>query len=236
MKEGIHMLKRVAVAAMMLAVIILVSAAPVLAEPVPGETGEVVSQNVTVRTDHSTSAKTVGSLENGDTFQILDRWEQYLYIAYTNPNTLETINGWLLNYYVVENPLHITLRNSNIAALAYPSSDSKRVGSLAKYTRLTVIAQLDKYWIVSLREAAAAIPKSAKVWLDEELETWAQTASTAGTVTNRTTTRTGPGTNWSSVQTLNAGSAVEILGSDGEWYVIKYKDAIAYIKMADVNY
>ncbi len=230
------MLKRVAVAAIMLAVIILVSATPVLAEPLPYESGEVVSQSVTVRADHSTSAKTVGNLENGDTFQILDRWEQYLYIAYTNPDTLTTMNGWLLNYYVVENPMHITLRNSNTTALAYPSSDSKRVGSLSKYTRLTVIAQLDKYWVVSLREAAAAIPKSAKVWLDEELANWALTASTAGTVTNRTTTRTGPGTSWSSVQTLNAGSAVDILGSDGDWYVIKYKDAVAYVKMADVTY
>ena len=230
------MLKRVAVAAIMLAVIILVSATPVLAEPLPYESGEVVSQSVTVRADHSTSAKTVGNLENGDIFQILDRWEQYLYIAYTNPDTLTTMNGWLLNYYVVENPMYITLRNSNTTALAYPSSDSKRVGSLSKYTRLTVIAQLDKYWVVSLREAAAAIPKSAKVWLDEELANWALTASTAGTVTNRTTTRTGPGTSWSSVQTLNAGSAVDILGSDGDWYVIKYKDAVAYIKMADVTY
>ena len=230
------MLKKVALAAAILAVMILVSAAPALAEPVPGETGEVVSQNVTVRTGHSTSADTIGSLENGDTFQILDRWEQYLYIAYTNPDTLETINGWLLNYYVVENPIHITLRNSNTTALAYPSSDSKRVGSLTKYTRLTVIAQLDRYWVVSLREAAASIPKSAKVWLDEDLESWASTASTAGTVIKRTTTRTGPGTNWTSVQTLNIGAAVEILGSDGDWYVIKYKDAIAYVKMVDVTY
>lgn len=230
------MRKKVALTAVLLAVVILVSAMPAMAEPVPVETGEVISQNVSVRTDHSMSASTIRSLENGDTFQILDRWEQYLYIAYTDPDTMETINGWVLIYYVVENPMHITLRNSSTTALAYPSSDSKRVGSLSKYTRLTVIAQLDRYWVVSLREAAASIPKSAKVWLDEELETWTSAASMAGTVIKRTTTRTGPGTNWTSVQTLNAGAAVEILGSDGSWYVIRYKDAVAYIRMADVTY
>ena len=229
------MLKRVAAVAMMLAVIILASALPVLAEPASIETGEVVSQNVTVRADHRSNAQTIGSLNNGETFQILDRWEQYLHIAYTNPKTSETINGWLLNYYVVENPMHITLRNSNTAALAYPSSDSKRVGSLSKYTRLTVIAQLDRYWVVALRGAAAAIPKTAKVWLDEELNTLTASPVMAGTVANRTTTRTGPGSSWSSVQTLNAGTSVEILGSDGDWYIIRYKDAVAYIKMADVT-
>ncbi len=230
------MCKKVALTAALLAVVILVSAMPALAEPVPVETGEVISQNVSVRADHSTSSATIRSLENGDTFQILDRWEQYLYIAYTDPKTMEIVNGWVLSYYVVENPMHITLRNSSTTALAYPSSDSKRVGSLSKYTRLTVIAQLDRYWVVSLREAAASIPKSAKIWLDEELAAWASTASTAGTVVKRTTTRTGPGTSWSSVQTLSVGAAVEILGSDGDWHVIRYKDAIAYVKMADVTY
>ena len=200
------------------------------------ETGEVISQNVSLRVNHSTGSTTIRSLHNGDTFEILDRWEQWLYIAYFDERTAQTINGWLLNYYVVENPLHITLRNSSTAAYAYPSSNSKRVGSLVKYTRLTVIAQLDRYWVVSIREAAASIPKSAKVWLDEDLEYWRSFEPTLGTVTRRTTTRTGPGTNWTSVKTLNAGATVDILGSEGSWYVIRYEDAVAYIKMADVSY
>jgi len=191
--------------------------------------------NVTLRQDHSTSAATIRSLNNGDTFEILDRDGDWLYIAWFDTKTAQTINGWLLNYYVVENPVHITLRNSNTPAYAYPSSFSKRVGSLVKYSRYTVIAELDRYWVVSLREAAAAIPKSAKVWLDEDIQYWNSVSPTQGTVIKRTTTRTGPGTSWTSVQTLNTGSAVEILGAEGDWYVISYKEGIAYVKMADVS-
>jgi uncharacterized protein YgiM (DUF1202 family) len=223
-------------AALLVALLILTASLPALAD-LPGvETGEVVSQNVTLREGHTSGSATVRSLHNGETFEILDRWEEWLYIAYFDMDTAQTINGWLLDYYVVENPMHITLRNSNTTAYAYPASDSKRVGSLSKYTRLTVIAQLDRYWVVSLREAAAAVPKTAKVWLDEDLESWATIVPTAGSVTRRTTTRTGPGTNWTSVKTLNAGTAVDIVGSEGDWYVIRYEDAVAYIKMADVSY
>ncbi len=221
--------------AVLLAVWMVFSALPAWADLPEVETGEVISQNVTLRENHSTGAATIRSLHNGDTFEILDRWEQWLYIAYFDGKTAQTINGWLLNYYVAENPMHITLRNSNTPAYAYPSSASKRVGSLTKYTRLTVIAQLDKYWVVSLREAAACIPKSAKVWLDEDLEYWKSFEPTLGTVIKRTTTRTGPGTNWTSVKTLNVGAKVEILGTEGEWYVILYEDTIAYIKVVDVS-
>jgi uncharacterized protein YgiM (DUF1202 family) len=223
--------------AAVLVVVLMMSAALSALADLPGvETGEVVSQNVTLRVGHTTGSATVRSLHNGETFEILDMWEDWLYIAYFDMDTAQTINGWLLDWYVAENPMHITLRNSNTAAYAYPASDSKRVGSLSKYTRLTVIAQLDRYWVVSLREAAAAVPKTAKVWLDEDLESWASIVPTAGSVTRRTTTRTGPGTNWTSVKTLNAGAAVDIVGSEGDWYVIRYEDAVSYIKMADVSY
>lgn len=230
------MRRKMWLAAVLAVVLIMASALPALAD-LPGvEKGEVVSQNVTLREGHSSGSKTVRSLHNGETFEILDRWKDWLYIAYLDLDTAQTINGWLLDWYVVENPMHITLRNSNTAAYAYPSSDSKRVGSLSKYTRLTVIAQLDRYWVVSLREAAAAVPKTAKVWLDEDLEGWAAIVPTAGSVIRKTTTRTGPGTNWTSVKTLNAGTSVDIVGSEGDWYVIRYEDAVAYIKMADVTY
>jgi uncharacterized protein YgiM (DUF1202 family) len=217
-------------------VMMLASSLPALADLPAVEMGEVVSQNVTLREGHTSGSTTVKSLHNGETFEILDRSGDWLYIAYYDMDTAQTINGWLLDWYVVENPMHITLRNSNTAAYAYPYADSKRVGSISKYTRLTVIAQLDRYWVVSLREAAAAIPKTAKVWLDEDLEGWAAIAPTTGSVIHRTTTRTGPGTNWTSVKTLNTGASVDIVGSEGDWYVIRYEDAVAYIKMADVTY
>ena len=230
------MKRKALLAVVLLAAMMMSVALPAWADVPEVETGEVISQNVTLRNNHTTSSTTITSLSNGDTFEILDRWEEWLYIAYFDMESAQTINGWLLNYYVVENPMHITLRNSSTPAYAYPASGSKRVGSLTKYTRMTVIAQLDRYWVVSLREAAAAIPKSAKVWLDEDISAWTSAAPIAGTVINRTTTRTGPASSWNSVQTLNAGTAVEILGSEGEWYVIRYKEAVAYIKMVDVSY
>lgn len=221
--------------AAVLALVMTVAALPAMADTSTEDTGEVISMNVTLREGNSTSSTTIQSLHNGDTFDILDRDGDWLYIAYYDATQAQTINGWLLNYYVVENPIHITLRNSNTPAYAYPSSASKRVGSLVKYTRLTVIAELDRYWVVSLREAAACIPKTAQVWLDDDLAYWNSISPTTGTVIKRTTIRTGPGTGWYAVETLAVGNTVQILGADGDWYVIRYKEGVAYIKMADVS-
>ncbi len=229
------MLKRLLLTAVLLMAVMLFAAAPALADVVPAETGEVISHNVTLRSDHSSDADTIMRLKNGDTFDILDRSDHWLYIAYTDPKTSQVYNGWVSSYYVAENPIHITLRESGVA-FAYPSSSSKRVGTIPAYTRLTVIAQLDKYWVVSFRDAAGSIPKSTKVWLDEELEVWSGAPVTVATVTKKTITRTGPGTKWSSVKTLKVGETVEILDTDGDWCVIKHEDAIAYIKHADVSY
>lgn len=218
-------------------VCLLLGIVPAFADtPQPNATGEVISQKVSLRVDHAIGATLVQSLNNGDTFEILDRWEDWLYIAYFDAEKAVTVNGWLLDTYVVENPIHITLRNSNTAAYAYPSSDSKKVGSLVKYTRLTVIAELDKYWVVSLREAAACIRKSASVWLDEELAAYS-TVLGQGTVLNKTKMRTGPGTKWDTVATLAVGTPLSILGEDGDWYVVSYDNTfIAYVMKADVTY
>lgn len=223
-------------AAVALILMLLLAAMPALADE-GADFGEVISQNVSLRTDHATGAGLIKSIGNGENFLILDRWEKWLQAEYHDQDSGETYTGWLRADYVVENPLYITLRNSNTPAYAYPSANSKTVGSLAKYTRLTVIEQLDRYWVVSLREAAASIPKTAAVWLDEELFNWRTAEPMPGSVTSRTTLRTGPGTNWTSVKTLNAGAAVQILGTEGDWHVILMEDDnIAYIKAADVAY
>ncbi len=197
--------------------------------------GEVISQKVSLRENHSTGSKLIRSLNNGETFNILDRYDDWLFVSYTGAQTGE-IQGWLSSDYIVENPVHITLRKSNVAAYAYPPSGSKKVGSLDKYTRLTVIEQLEKYWVVNLREAAAFVPKSADVWFDEDLEQWLSAVPTQATVANKTKLRTGPGTNWTTVKTLAAGTPVSILGTEGDWCVIPYDAAVAYILAADVSY
>ncbi len=229
------MRRKASVIALVLTLVMLLGAAPALAD-YDVDFGEVISQNVSLRADHSTGASLIKSIGNGENFLILDRWEDWLQAEYQDIESGETYTGWLRTDYVVENPMYITLRNSSTPAYAYPSANSKMVGSLAKYTRLTVIEQLDRYWVVSLREAAASIPKTAAVWMDEELAAWRTTEPMPGTVIRRTTLRTGPGTNWSSVKTLNTGAAVQILGTEGAWYVILIEDDnIAYIKTADIS-
>jgi hypothetical protein len=221
--------------ALVLTLVMLMGAASALAD-YDVDFGEVISQNVSLRVDHSTSASLIKSIGNGENFLILDRWENWLEAEYLDEESGETYTGWLRADFVVENPMYITLRNSNTPAYAYPSANSKMVGSLVKYTRLTVIEQLDRYWVVSLREAAASIPKTAAVWLDEELSNWRTTEPMPGTVIRRTTLRTGPGTSWTSVKTLNTGAAVQILGTEGSWYVILIEDDnIAYVRTGDIS-
>ena len=191
--------------------------------------GVVIAQRISQRESQSLSGKLVQNINNGEAVTILSEDNGWFNVTYNGKE------GWVVSDYVVENPVYITLRNSNTAAFSYPNSDSKKVGSLTKYTKLLVISQTDNYWVVNLRQASAFISKKAEVWTDTDINNWLLHPPTEGTINKKTTLRTGPGTKWYDAVGMKAGDKVSILGSEDGWYVIVYDKAIAYVNMNDVD-
>ncbi|MEG0767485.1 MAG: SH3 domain-containing protein, partial [Clostridia bacterium] len=199
--------------------------------------GEVICRGVRLRSGPELSAPLLHTLRTGETFLLLDRYDAWYHVSYQADTMHAPIDGWLLQDYVLENPTHIILRRSNTPAYASPWNLEKKVGSLPRYTRLTVMDETDDCWLVSLRGAAAFITKDTDVWMEEDLADLMQWDTRTATVTRRTTLRTGPGTHWERVETLAAGKTLEIIAPDGDWYAVRYDTtALAYVAASDVRF
>ena len=106
-----------------------------------GETwiGVVIAQRISQRETKSLSGKLVQNINNGSELTILSQEDGWFNVSYNGKE------GWVVADYIVENPVYITLRSSNTAAYSFNNRNSKKVGSLTKYTRLLVISETDSY-------------------------------------------------------------------------------------------
>lgn len=197
----------------------------------------VLAMRITMRDQPSFQGKTVTRIAGGSEVTMLSEANGWVQATYTDDKG-NTYTGWLREIYLAKNPVVLTLRQSGVAALAAPSSNSKHVGDLPKYTVLPVIGTWGEYYIVSLRNAAAYVHVSVKAWTDTELAAYFQQPGFSATVVNKSMLRTGPGTDWDKVEELKAGATVEVLSyvSENGWLAIRYKDEfIAYISEADIQ-
>lgn len=166
----------------------------------------VISRNATVRAEPSTGAKSLGSVSNGS--QLSGRTDYSGNIMTQNgfyAVEYKGQDGWISSAYCVCGPFEIVLQESNVPAYCAPNSSSKRVGSLEKCTRLTVLGFYGDYYVVNLRQASAFIPMSVRHY-DTAFERLYYNAPTyEAAVTYETTLRTGPGSGYTSLGKLRVG-------------------------------
>ncbi len=130
-------------------------------------TGEVISRTVTLRVGPSADSEKLETLNHGYTFTFVRTEGDWTYIHYPSNQTKLNQEGYVRSELIVENAEHLVCRTGDIPAYAYPSYESKMVSYLGSGTRLTIIDEVDDFWIVSLRTAAASIPKDADVYVEE---------------------------------------------------------------------
>ena len=132
-------------------------------------------------------------------------------------------DGWINADYVVLNDLEITLLESNVPAYVAPDKASKKVGSLSKLTKYRVIGFYDDFYIVNLRDAAAAyIPMSVR-HRDNTFDRNYHGGGgyrREGTTYGKTTLRTGPGSRYPEMGTLKAGATVMVYDVIDAWYMV----------------
>lgn len=202
--------------------LVLVLMIPSIALADAGEwKGKVIARQITFRSAPKTNAKSLGTLKNGTTVAILDDYTSgWFHIA------VDGKEGYVLSEYIVENPDHLTV-TSTVPVYAFPHSD-KHVGSLATYTRLTIIDEYDGYYVVNLREASGFIKKNAKIIVDSKAV--AQPRRGVVEMNIDTTLREGPASKYPSAGDVPAGSQFDYISMDGDWYIIIVdNERIAYI-------
>lgn len=190
-----------------------------------GATGEVISMRASLRQKASTSATRILYIENGKSFDIVAETGDWYEVDYLDDNG-NWQHGFILKCYVVENPKHIVMQESG-NLFASPSLTDKRVGTFSRYDRFTVIDETSYYYLVSCRNAAAFISKNADCWTDDDL--WLMDHVVRVGTTNAKAPLYLTASTKTKVATVNANTSFDVVGMEGDFYIVKYKTAIAYI-------
>lgn len=185
----------------------------------------VISKSASIWAEPRTNSKKLGSVQNGATL-----WAQSNgYTGVVEQSGFYQVShngstGWVNSAYVMLNPLEIVLMESNVPAYIAPDSSAKKVGSLAKLTRYSVMGFYDDYYIIYLRGGAAYVPMSVRHY-DTEFETMyaAHTGSTGQTL-RKTALRAGPGAQYAEVKTVSSGYSFECVDCIDGWYMLRYSD------------
>ena len=189
---------------------------------------QIISKNASVWEQPRTNSKKLGTVQNGEILQgnpagtglsgSIVMQDGFYAVLYKNSV------GWVNSAYCVLAPYEITLMESNVPAYSAPHPSSKKVGSLSKLTRYTVIGTFGDYYVVNLRQASAFIPMSVDHY-DTTFEGRflpAQGGNNGYTLA-KTTLRTGPGDWYASVEDVKAGYEFTCVGEINGWYVIAYQ-------------
>lgn len=194
--------------------------------------GEVISRQVSLFKEMSSSSESQRKVENGTEFYILDKVDNWIYAAVPNDKGSYDY-GWIISYYVAENPTHVILRNSSgVYAYAAPYLTDKRVGTVGTYDRFTVIATTGNYYLVSFRNAVAYLPMSADYWIEEDIQSIVNgTGETYVVNADKTRVYGYSNTKRDYIATYKAGQEVKVLYTENNYAAFKYKTAIAFIEL-----
>lgn len=200
----------------------------------------VISKSATLWAEPRTGSKRLATVKHGETLEgVLDAngYGPTLTDGFY-PVTYKGQFGYINEDYVVLAPLEIVLMESNVPAYCAPTTDAKKVGSLAKLTRYTVLGFYNDYYIISLRQAAAFVPMSVRHYDTGFERLFYAGLSRNGTASKKTQLRTGPGDGYAQIEEVRAGYAFTAAACIDGWYLIHYNadgDSVyAYIKASDV--
>ena len=200
--------------------------------------GEVISMQVSLYKEPNSSSGSTRKVKNGQEFYIQEKQGNWVYVAVPDEDKAGEYDfGWIMTYYIIENPTHIVLRdNSGVYAYAAPYNTEKRVGTVSDYDRFTVIATTGNYYIVSFRNAVCYLPMSADYWIEEDLEAILNGPSTKYTVNADKTRVYGYATTkYGYIDTYKKGTQVDVLYIQDDYAAIRYDTGIAFIDMENLD-
>ena len=200
--------------------------------------GEVISMQVSLYKEPNSSSGSTRKVKNGQEFYIQEKQGNWVYVAVPDEDKAGEYDfGWIMTYYIIENPTHIVLRdNSGVYAYAAPYNTEKRVGTVSDYDRFTVIATTGNYYIVSFRNAVCYLPMSADYWIEEDLEAILNGPSTKYTVNADKTRVYGYATTkYGYIDTYKKGTQVDVLYIQDDYAAIRYDTVIAFIDMENLD-
>ena len=190
----------------------------------------IISRNASVWAQPRTNSDKLGTVQNGD--ELHGRVDANTNIIMQDgfyAVSYKSRDAWVNSAYAVCGPFEIVLMESNVPAFCAPNRNAKRVGSLSKLTRYTVIGFYDDFYVVSLRDAAAFIPMSVKHYDTTFMRYYHASWSGQAKTVRGTTVRTGPGEGYASVRDMRADTSFEYWDIIDGWCLLADQETGCYV-------
>lgn len=193
----------------------------------------IISKNASVWAQPRTNSKKLGTVQNGAELSGVSANTAEGVVSVLMNDGFYAVEykgaiGWVNSAYAVCGPFEIVLMESNVPAYCAPDPSAKKVGSLSKLTRYTVLGFYEDYYVVNLRQAAAFIPMSVRHYDTHFERLYHAGYHAALTVTAKTALRTGPGDAYAKVKDLKAGETFDCIDEIEGWYLVSDGDAGGY--------
>ncbi len=233
----------------------VISPAPAAAAPAVLGVGVLKSGGVNFRTGASTSARSLGRFDKGDAVQVLGREGNWLYVSIDNIYGYVSSDYVTLQSAAAQPaPAPVTppasavssdvpaaiaqqgmLTTSNVSFRQEPSTASSSLKKLKKNTAVTVLSKRGDWYYVAINgqygyvyqkyiriTGLAETPKASAA-------ATGTSAAGAGVTTDKVNLRTGPGTSYNKVTTLQKKAALTILGETNGWYQVSVNGKTGYV-------
>ena len=195
---------------------------------------QIISRNASIWAQAKTNSKKLGTAKHG---QMLSGIPLNTTVngddSIVEQNGFYAVNyngqvGWVNKAYSVHAPFEIVLMEGNVPAYCAPDTDSKRVGSLNKLTRYTVLGFYNDFYVISLREAAAYIPMDVAHYDTNFERLYHGAMEQTLTVNKKTKLLTGPGEGYTKVRDLKAGQKFTCKDTLNGWCLVWDNENSAY--------
>lgn len=194
----------------------------------------VIATQISLRTSANSSSGRVMWVKNGAVLQVYGESSGW-YSVMTDTGE----KGYVQKCYVAEYN-YIVFRDK-VQIYATPYSEKRVGGDRSAYERYNVIGEYDNYYVINYNGGSGFVKKSDSVWTKAHLDQLNYYNWVYVNVNCNSPIYTGAGydngrNNWPNVATLKKGTEITLLAQEGQWYIFRYKDAIAYIYMGNVTF
>jgi hypothetical protein len=187
-------------------------------------TGKVISSRAGVRAEMDSDLEPFRFVKNGEEEKILGQIGEWFIVS----------DGYMAQKYVVLKPTKITTCDMVDVYAEYGSD--KCVGTTPSNREYTIIAVHDDYYCINFNGGSGVVLKGAAIYTDvqdnqnsNQNPDQVTDSSEIGKVSEEANVRSGPGSQYDSLGKLKKGVSVQLVGQEGNWYIIKYKDGLGYV-------
>lgn len=235
-----------------------VNAAPAAAAPAVLGIGVLKSGGVNFRTGASTSARSLGRFDKGDVVQVLGQEGSWLYVCIENVYGYVSGNYVQVQSTAAQaTPAPVTqpanavspdvpaaiaqqgmLTTSNVSFRQGPSTATPSLKKLKKNTAVTVISKQGDWYYIELNGQYGYVYQSyiritgmaaGSAASGSASGGSASGSAGAGVTTGKVNLRTGPGTSYNKITTLEKKAALTILGETNGWYQVSTGKKTGYV-------